>query len=80
MSDEEVADKLDLCAAELRHVASVRRGEEQDLTGFGCWRIFCDHLEHAMDVKVITRDQWDAFVAMEKEHRELVNLVDGDGR
>lgn len=46
--------------------AAVLRGERQDLTGFGEWNIICNDIEHVMNVKVITMDQWNTFIGMNK--------------
>lgn len=61
MTNDEIATKLEHCLVKLEQYIRTLRGEEQDLTGLGLWRIFCNNLEVVMDVKVITKDQWNAF-------------------
>lgn len=63
MDDRECAEKLDRCADQLINIARVYRGEAEDLTSYGAWNIFCAWLEDAMNVKVITKEQWDSFIA-----------------
>ena len=53
----------------LNRYGRVLRGEEVDQTGLGLHRILCDHLERALDIKIITPDQWAAFKTMCEERR-----------
>ncbi len=60
----EQATGLEEAASMMLHYAKILRGEEQDLTGLGCWRILCNHLEQVMGCKVITASQYAAFVEL----------------
>jgi hypothetical protein len=58
------AEGIEEVARMLMHYARVLRDEQEDLTGFGCWRILCDRLERVMKCKVITREQHAAFIRL----------------
>ncbi len=58
----ELADRLELCVSLLQEHIRCLKGEHQDLTGLGMWQIFCQGLERAVGVKVITVEQWDTLV------------------
>lgn len=63
MTDEKRIQLLEYCVKDLQKYIKVIKGEEQDLTGLGLWRLFCNSLERAMECKVITLDQWEAFTS-----------------
>ncbi len=67
MNNTERAAEIEEIAEMMSHYAKILRGEVQDLTGLGHWRIMCDHLERVMNVKVITADQYAAFVELSNE-------------
>jgi len=56
------AAKLDEVAEMMRHFARVLRGEAEDHTGRGAWRILCGHLEKTMHCKIISAEQYQAFI------------------
>lgn len=58
--DGKMVERLEHAASCLNKYIRCLKGEEQDLTGRGIERIFIDTLEHAMDVKVVTREECDA--------------------
>ena len=58
--------KLDWCAMQLHHVARVLRGEDEDHTGLGAWRIFVQNLELIMGVKVIDTHYYKSLVENQK--------------
>lgn len=62
--------KVHHSACMLLHYASVLRGDEQDLTGRGVHAIFVTSLEHALGVKVITKEQWQSFLELDRKERE----------
>jgi hypothetical protein len=66
---ERMAHGLEEVAAAMCHYARVLRGEEVDYTGRGQWAILCGHLEEVMGVKVITKEQYSAFLALDPEGR-----------
>lgn len=67
LSHYKKAENLDELSSMIRHYARILRGEVQDLTGAGFWRIICDRLEHTMKCKVITKAQYQAFIGSSEE-------------
>jgi hypothetical protein len=65
---KEAGTKLELCVALLQKLSRCMKGEEVDHTGLGLWRIFCNNLEYAMKCRVITEEQWQAFLEMQDEY------------
>ncbi len=64
-----LAERLEMCIELLQeHIRCLRR-EEDDTTGIGRWRMFVQNLEWVAGVKVITEDQYKAFVKMCEEKR-----------
>jgi len=58
----ELAEHLELCAELLQgHVRSLR-GEERDQTGLGLWEIFCNNLEQAANIKIISKHHWESLI------------------
>ncbi len=55
------------CVPLLQKVARCMKGEEIDYTGFGIWRIFCSSLEHTMQCRVITEEQWQGFLELQEK-------------
>lgn len=55
------AEQLEEVAKMMQHLAKILRGEAQDMTGMGYWRILCNHLGRAMNCEVITAEQYVAF-------------------
>ncbi len=64
---DKIANELDEIAGFFKHFAKIMRGEIQDMTGIGHWRILCGRLERTMDCKVITKEQYEAFKKLSDE-------------
>ncbi len=73
----ETGKRLDDCVSQLNHFARVMRGEAEDLTGVGAWRIFVDMLEQTMSVKVLPRDYCDVLLAAESRLAVVLSACDG---
>jgi hypothetical protein len=56
LEEKQIAE-LELCVIRLQEYIRHLRGEKVDLTGVGPWRMFCDALERAMDVKIIAKEE-----------------------
>jgi hypothetical protein len=67
MTQRELADEVDEIAAGFTRYASILRGEAQDLTGLGAWRILCNHIDRVMDCKIISREQYEEFKRLSDE-------------
>jgi hypothetical protein len=64
--DDLIIKKLEGCEQLLHEYIRCLRGEEQDLTGFGMRMIFFQNLESALDVRVITEEQWETWATKDK--------------
>ena len=75
MTDAETATGLDHAANSLKTYAMALRGEHIDQTGVGLWNIFCTQLQMAMNVRVITEEQWNHLLECEKTHARILEAV-----
>jgi len=60
-------ENLEHCVVLLQKLSRCMKGEEVDYTGLGMWRIFCNALERTMNCRVITEEQWAAFLEMQEK-------------
>lgn len=63
------ADDLEHCVMLLNRYIKVLRGEHEDLTGFGLWKIFVTNLEIAANVRVVSKEAWEQACIAEKGKR-----------
>ncbi len=73
MEDSDRAKSLEMIAERLKNYARVVRGEEDDLTGLGQWRMICEALERCMDCKILSKHQYESVKELwKKEHERLL--------
>lgn len=70
MSDDLIrhAEMLESVAGGALRLAKAYRGEAQDMTGVGMWRILCNQFEMAMGVRCVSEAQYAALLC----HDELL--------